>query len=132
MLCIPVATSRLTHAASAHLSLFPPSCRFSPPPLALAPCADAAADAGAEGATGSRAKTTPSDMADFAMPPAGRSLPTLWVENSSHAADHAAAGDFQARLKEEEERRGKGGGVGSPYVGFWSSLGWGLQSGVSE
>lgn len=31
------------------------------------------------------------------MPPAGRSLPTLWVDNSSHAADHAAAGDFQVR-----------------------------------
>lgn len=48
---------------------------------------------------GARAKAVPSDMADFAMPPAGRSLPTLWVDNSSHAADHAAAGDFQARIK---------------------------------
>eukprot|EP00752_Nemacystus_decipiens_P007324 g6553.t1 len=46
-----------------------------------------------------RAKPIPSDMADFAMPPAGRSLPTLWVENSSHAADHAAAGDFQGAMQ---------------------------------
>lgn len=45
-----------------------------------------------------RGKAAPSDMSDFAMPPAGRSLPTLWVDNSSHAADHAAAGDFQVSL----------------------------------
>lgn len=55
-------------------------------------------DGGVVAEGGARAKAVPSDMADFAMPPAGRSLPTLWVDNSSHAADHAAAGDFQARV----------------------------------
>ncbi|CAN0443150.1 unnamed protein product, partial [Hapterophycus canaliculatus] len=59
-------------------------------------------------------------MADFAMPPAGRSLPTLWVENSSHAADHAAAGDFQARENRKRERRG-GGGEGG-WVGAMQLL----------
>ncbi|CAN0223457.1 unnamed protein product [Discosporangium mesarthrocarpum] len=40
-----------------------------------------------------------SDLNDFAMPPAGKALTLMWVENSSHAADHAAAGDFQGAMQ---------------------------------
>lgn len=76
--------------------------------IAVAATAAAASTAFADGALDARAKATPSDMADFAMPPAGRSLPTLWVENSSHAADHVAAGDFQARTKEHGGWGGRG------------------------
>lgn len=80
--------------------------------LPLLLVAAAAAAAFADGAAGARAKATPSDMADFAMPPAGRSLPTLWVDNSSHAADHAAAGDFQVRATTITIAAGEGEGGG--------------------
>ena len=72
---------------------FSPHCR---PPPHDAVAVDAVWG-GADGRAGARGKAAPSDMADFAMPPAGKSLPTLWMDNSSHAADHAAAGDFQVR-----------------------------------
>lgn len=36
---------------------------------------------------------------DFRVPPAGVSATALWCQNSTHAADHAAAGDFEGAMK---------------------------------
>jgi coatomer subunit alpha len=36
---------------------------------------------------------------DFAVPPAGASRSSYWCTNSTHAADHAAAGDVEGALR---------------------------------
>lgn len=38
-------------------------------------------------------------IGDFVVPAAGTPAPTVWCANSTHAADHAAAGDVEGAMR---------------------------------